>query len=345
MGGMLQRMANRFGQSVLDYRQHRLDELRQHRYINDIIEHMIDDIDPRLRAISGYQKVLTPCVERVLTYGENVCANLPGPVEFSSENSRNNATVRALFANKKKMAEVFSRCRELQEFFRQHPSADRAYMVLGMKKTEARVFGMEQQGEIVRKDVPQINVSFDDYRISHPSHDETSLRKHLRERALHECVAQTINRLMEEKNLTDEMHEHELKLKMQLGMLLNQHHGLSSMMTGDAPISDKIRQVRRHLNKVEHKLGEMKQDTGTLNVFLDKVAYMLDRPDELLHVSSISLCLDRMNRLIEGEASRETDRIKLGQVVFGGKDKRVGVLASFPRNELVAESRLPVNIL
>ena len=155
MGGLLQSLANRFGQSVLDYRQHRLDELRQHRYINDIIEHMIDDIDPRLRAISGYQKVLKPCVERVLAYGENVCANLPGPVEFSSENSRNNATVRALFANKKKMVEVFSRCRELQEFFRQHPSADRAYMVLGMKKTEARVFGMEQQGEIVRKDVPQ----------------------------------------------------------------------------------------------------------------------------------------------------------------------------------------------
>ena len=341
MGGLLQDLVSRFGRSIRDYRQRREEESRQRRYINEIIEHLIDDIDPRLRAIQGYQDTLTPSVQHVLEYGENVCANLPGPIEFSKDAGRSNATVRALFANNKQMVEVFSRCRELQEFFRQYPSADQAYMVLGMKKTESRVFGMEQQGEIVRKDVPQVNVSFDDYRISHPSYDEMALRKHLRERALHECVAQAINRLMDEKNLTDEMHEHELKLKMQLGMLQNQHHGLSSMMAGDAPISDKIRLVKRHLNKVEHKLDEMKQDVGTLNAFLDKVAKMLDQPEKLLDVSQISLCLDRMNRLIESEAADEADRIKLGQVVFSGKDKRVGILATFPRRELVPEGKLP----
>lgn len=341
MGGWLQSLAKRFGQSIMGYRQRREDELRRRRYINEIIDHMVDDIDPRLRAIQGYQKILTPCAQRLLAYGEQVCANLPGPIEFSKQNTRNNATVRALFANSKQMIEVFSRCKELQEFFRQHPSADQAYIVLGMKKTEARVFGMEQQGEIVRKGVPQVNVSFDDYRISHPSLDEMSLRQHLRERALHECVAQAINRLMEEKNLTDEMHQHELKLKMQLGMLQNQHQGLSSLMAGDAPINDKIRQVKRHLNKVEDKLGQMQQDVGTLNSFLEKVVKMLCEPDQLLDVSGISLCVDRMNRLIQGEAAKEADRINLGQVVFGGKDTRVGLLATFRREELVAESRLP----
>jgi hypothetical protein len=265
---------------------------------------------------------------------------MPGPVDFSEEGSRNNATVRSLFANHRKMVDVFSHCRELQDFFRQYPSADRAYMVLGMKKTETRAFGMEQQGEIIRKDVPQVNVSFGDYRITHPSRDEKALRLSLRERALHECVAQTIKRLMKEREYSDEMQEHELKLKMQLAMLRNQHEGLTSLMNDDTPIVAKISEVKAHLNKVQHHLDQLKQDIGTLDVCLDKVAGLLDRPAEMLRVSTVTLCLDRMNRLIEEEASQEEDCVRLGQVTFGDQDKRVGVLASFPRNELVPISKL-----
>lgn len=312
----------------------------QQRYIDGIIEKIVDDIDPRLRGISGYKKKLFPCVDHMLSYGEEVCAHLPGPIEFSEEACRSNSTVRALFANYKNMVDVFSRSRELQDFFRQHPSADHAFMVLGMEKTEARVFGMEQQGEIIRKDVPQVNVSFDDYRITHPSYDEQTLRFNLRERALHECVAQTIKRLMEQREYKDQMHEHEVKLKMQLGMLQNQHEGLMSLMNDDAPIVAKISDVKEQLQKVEHHIGQIKQDIGTLDSFLEKVADLLDRPAEMLHVSEVSLCLDRMNRLIDEEAGKEGDCITLAQVEFGDKVKRVGVLASFPRKELLPMSKL-----
>ena len=312
----------------------------QQRYIDSIIEKIVDDIDPRLRVINGYKKRLTPCVEHMLSYGQEACSMLPGPFEFSEQGCRTNVTVRALFANYKSMVDVFSRCREVQDFFHQYPSADHAYMVLGMKKTESRAFGMEQHGEIIRKDVPQVNVSFDDYRITHPSYDEQTLRFNLRERALHECVAQAIKRLMDERQYKDQLHEHELKLKMQLGMLQNQHEGLTSLMNDDTPIVAKIGEVKEHLRKVEHHIGQIKQDIGTLDTFLEKTVDLLDRPEEMLNVSGISLCVDRLNRLIADKPENRQDCIQLAQVEFGDNVKRVGVLASFPRKELLPIGKL-----
>jgi DNA-directed RNA polymerase subunit L len=338
----ISKLASKFSKSIEQKHLHKSQAEERRKYIAQVVERMVDDIDPRLRSISGYQKVLSPCVERLISYAEVVCSRLPGPVEFSRQTFRNNPSVRALFANHKKMAEVFSRCKAVQEFFRANPSADLAYVVLGMRMNEARVFGMEQQGEIIKREVLQKNLSFDDYRITHPSRDEPALRFNLRERAIHECVAQTINQLIASQIYNDELEEHELKLKMQLSMLENQEEGLSTLMHDDQALLHRIHDIREKLEKIEHKQHELSKDTGTLDAFLKKAASLLEQPADLIDVAAISVCVDRLNRVIEDPDSTDEDRIELAQVTFSGEEKRVGLLAAFPRNELVLENKKPV---
>jgi len=336
----LQKLIAHIHELIAERRQQRIDGVQHRQYINQIIEKMVDDIDPRLRSLSEYKKTLFPCVERMLAYSEEVCSRLPGPIEFSKEGRRTNATVRALFANHEKMAEVFSKCQAVQDFFRKYPSADCAYMVVGMRKKETREFGMDQQGEIIKREVLQTNVSFDDYRITHPSHDEASLRVNMRERALHECVAQTIKQLMATQTYNDELEEHEVKLKMQLGMLQNQEEGLGPLMQDDDVLLQRIHRIRTQLAKVEHKQVEVSKDVGTLNASLSKVASLLKRPEELLEVASVSFCVDHLNRIIKDD--NENHRINLAQVTFSGEEKRVGLLAVFPRKELLPQKDKPV---
>jgi septal ring factor EnvC (AmiA/AmiB activator) len=119
-------------------------------------------------------------------------------------------------------------------------------------------------------------------------------------------------------------------------MLQNQHEGLMSLMNDDASIVTKISEVKEQLGKVEHHLGRIKEDIGTLDAFLDKVVACLDKPSELLQVSTITFSLDRLNRLVQENAAKQADRISLAEVAFGDNEKRVGVLASFPRKELVS---------
>jgi DNA-directed RNA polymerase subunit L len=339
MAMILQNLVRQVSESITQYQQQRADEIRQRNYINQIIENMIDDIDPRLRSIRGYKKVLSPCVERILSYAEVACSHLPGPVEFSKETRRTNPTVRALFANHKKMTEVFSRCQEVQDFFKSYPAADHAYMVLGMRKTETRVFGMQQQGDIIRKDVPQKNVTFDDYRITHPSDNEASLRFNLRERTLHECVAQTMNQLISTQTLSDDLEEQEIKLKMKLHMLQRQEDGLEPLMHDDSALLQRINELKQRLNEVKTSHGHTTRDIGTLNSMLDKAVSLLKKPEELIDVTTISLCIDRLNRLVDSENASEEDKVNLAQITFSNNEKRVGLLAVFPRKELIIQSK------
>ena len=334
----LQNLARQVSESITQYRQQRSEEIRQRNYTNQIIESMIDDIDPRLRSIRGYKKVLSPCVKRILSYAEVACSRLPGPVEFSKETRRTNPTVRALFANHKKMTEVFSQCQEVQDFFKAYPDADHAYMVLGMRKTETRVFGMEQQGDVIRKDVPQKNVTFDDYRITHPSDNEASLRFNLRERALHECVAQTMGKLISAQTLNDNLEEQEIKLKMKLHMLQRQEDGLGPLMHDDSSLLQQINELKQRLNEVKTSHDHTTRDIGTLNSMLDKVASLLKNPEKLIDVTAVSLCIDRLNRLIESKTANEEDKVNLAQITFSNNEKRVGLLAVFPRKELIKQS-------
>ena len=339
MAIILQNLARQISESITQYRQQRAEEIRQRNYINQIIENMIDDIDPRLRSIRGYKKTLSPCVERILSYAEVVCSRLPGPVEFSKETRRTNPTVRALFANHKKMTAVFSQSQDVQDFFKAYPAADHAYMVLGMRKTETRVFGMEQHGDVIRKDVPQKNITFDDYRITHPSDNEASLRFNLRERTLHECVAQTMSQLISTQTLSDDLEEQEIKLKMKLHMLQRQEDGLEPLMHDDSSLLQRINELKQRLNEVKTSHAHTTRDVGTLNSMLDKAASLLKNPEKLIEVNTISLCIDRLNRLIESETTSEEDKVNLAQITFSNNEKRVGLLAAFPRKELIIQSK------
>ncbi len=323
-------------------RQKRADVAQRRQYINQIVENIIDDIDPRLRCIMGYKKALSPCVEQVLSYAEQVCSLLPGPMLFTKETHRTNATVRTLFSDFRTMAEVFSQCEQVQDFFNNNPSADRAYLVLGMRMKESQAFGMQQQGDIIIKDVLQTNVNFDDYRITHPSRDEESLRYNLRERALHECVAQTIKKLIETKSFNSKLEEDEIKLKMQLSIIKNQKKGLDSIIHDNYMQLDRIQEIETKLKEIENTHSEVSKDVGTLDATLKKAASILIQPSELIEVSRLSFCVDRFNQIIKDNAENEEFRVNLAQITFSENEKRVGILAVFPRNELILLPIKPV---
>ncbi|MCK4824121.1 hypothetical protein KA005_50680, partial [bacterium] len=307
-----------------------------------IVDNVIDDIDPRLRSIMGCKKILFPCVERVLSYAEQICSRLPGPMEFSKETHSTNSTVRTLFANHRIMAEVFSQCPAVQEFFKKNPLADCAYLVLGSRMRETTGFGMEQHGELIIKDVLQTNVNFDDYRITHPSQDEATLRFNLRERALHECVAQTIKKLMATKTYNQKLEEDEVKLRMQLSMFKNQEQGLGPLMQDDDSLLQRIHNIKTKLKKVEHKHIKVLKDVGTLNGMLKKSASLLKHPAKLIDVTTVSFCVDHFNHIITDNEENDQHRVNLAQVTFSGNEKRVGILAIFPRKELITRKPKPV---
>lgn len=303
-------------------------------YVNRIVEQVVDSIDPRLRGIARYAWKIRPAVERMLEYAGDNCSHLPGPIEFSRNAWNDDPCVRALFATATEMRNVFSQASGIDDYFKS-PLSTEAYVVLGMEKTEKTVFGVEMDGQIMRRDVSQTSISFGDYRISHPATDEQALRVQLRERALNEFVAQALLNVAELSARKEGMKKRKIMLQVQLKALERREAGLLYLLEEDWDLHNKIAATRQDLATVEQECSAVRDRFGSLSDVLRHVVSLLSEPEKLIEVTPFTLCLDRMNRLVDPREPGRNQTITLAQVNFGERFSRVGVLAKFPRSEFV----------
>lgn len=303
-------------------------------YVSHVVEQVVDSIDPRMRGIARYAWKIRPAVERMLDYAGEACSLLPGPIEFSRNAWNNDPTVRALFATATEMQTVFSQAPDIADYFRSPLSAD-AYVVLGMQKTEKTVFGIEMYGEIIRRDVPQISVSFGDYRISHPAPDEQELRVKLKQRALNEFIAQALFKVAELSDQKEEIRKRKVSLQIQLKALERRQAGLSQLLENDPDLHNKLTTARQHLAQVEQECTNMRERFGALSDVLHHVVALLNEPESLIEVTPFTLCLDRMNRVVDPREPSHDQPITLAQVNFGERFSRMGILAKFPQSDFV----------
>lgn len=303
-------------------------------YVNRIVEQVVDSIDPRLRGIARYAWKIRPAVERMMEYADHACAVLPGPIEFSRDAWSNDPCVRALFATATEMQTVFSQNPDIAEHFNSPLSTD-AYVILGMQKTEKTVYGVDMNGQIMRRDVSQISVSFGDYRISHPAADEQKLRTGLRERALNEFIAQALLRVAELSDRKEGVRKRKISLQVNLKALERRQAGLSQLFENDPEVQKKISTTRKNLADVEQECSDIRERFGTLSDVLRHVVTLLSEPEDLIDVTPFTLCLDQMNRLVKSSEADHDQRISLAQVNFGKRFSRMGILAKFPRREFV----------
>jgi hypothetical protein len=305
----------------------------------DAIEQVIEGIDPRLRMVGGYARSLRPAVERALAYADEVCTRIPGPVEFSRRSWSGDPTVHALFATAEDLRRVFSRNEAVKALFAQHHPAEvtHAYVVLGMALEERHVLGVAQEGDIIRRDVPQVNVSFRDHRITRAAPDEDGLRLDLRQRALNELIAQTLRRIASMKGRREGLREERAILRLKLRTLEKAAGGLTGLMQQGQDAPAKAERIRARMAALEAECTEVKESVGTLDALLGQAATLLGEPGELIQVDTLTLRLDRMNRRHENERPTTSNPVTLARVSFGNRVTRVGILARFPRDELLPE--------
>lgn len=271
-------------------------------YLNRVTEQVVEGINPRLRAVGGYARKLRPAVERMTDYAGVVCSLLPGPIEFSRHAWVTDPTVRALFATADDLQRVFSRSEVVSHLFRQIQDQPTpcAYAVLGMQRADRTVFGMEQDGENIKKDVLQHTVSFGDYRVNQCADSDSILRDELRERALNEMIKQTLRRIVGMEERRNGIRERKLMLNMQLKVLEQERYGLSDILREtEEEASPKSAEIRAELEGLEQECSEVTEMLGTLDTQLDAIGQLLSAPEDLVSVDRECLIVDQMNRVYD----------------------------------------------
>jgi hypothetical protein len=84
--------------------------------LRQAIDRAVEAVDPRLKAVSDYQRRLALAVAQALRHCAEVAAAIPGPVEIGPGAFATDPLVHALFAAPGDIADMLGKSREVREF-------------------------------------------------------------------------------------------------------------------------------------------------------------------------------------------------------------------------------------
>src|SRR5262249_47638884 len=128
--------------------------------IDDLVESVVDIVEPRVRLRAGYSDKLADAVRTTIAHLRELGRMSLEPITLSPAAWSRDPRVRAFFVSAGDVRTLIGRSDELRELFDSHADCARACALLGMKRQERRVLAPRLEGEVMRQDVAQTTVSF-----------------------------------------------------------------------------------------------------------------------------------------------------------------------------------------
>jgi hypothetical protein len=305
------------------------------------IAQVVEQVDPRLRLISNYQKKLKPGVEVALRYAAELATRLPAAREASAKTWNTDATIHALFTSVADLRTFFGRSKGLRTLF-SSPEAnlDEGFAMIAMSRREHKRFGTRSQGDTMQRDVMQTSVDFFDRVLLAPAVSEDEVKRRLQERVFERLVLHTLADLAARRSRKDTLERERAVLKSRLKILQGKPVDTGSPFEPGVIGTHDLEVVRDELARNERDLHDVLTRTQTLDDSLAHVNAVLGQPEEHFSLASITMRLDRMNIMMDEHSTKVGEPVTLMEATVVGQAPRVGLLVKFPRSEMPPEEDL-----
>jgi len=336
LSGLWKRLLHTLGRDVPDDAEPGSAGLSQAR-LRELLEEVVTGTDPRIRALPNYRRALTPSVQKAYTYFVELVGQIPPAVPIDRQAWASNPLVHALFSGINDLQRTLSKSHELRGFFDSHPegSLDHCYLQLGMAMHEKTVLGMQLEGEQVRKDVRQINVSFSDHRVPLASETEEELRQALVMRGFRLLVSYALAQLTDRQNQIALLEQQRQMLNARVRTAKSQAAGLQALLAEDQGQTAQVQALEQELAETERALRDAKTGFGTLEDQVRCINEVLSQPELHVLITPRTLFLNQMNVKLDNAEADGAREIRITEVGLGEQIRRIVVLARFPRELLL----------
>ena len=267
------------------------------------IERAISGVEPLLKETRRYPSAYRKPVKTALEYAHDLALSLPGPVAVNLDSYAKDSYVHAIFPSMDFVTNAFRASRAIQDYLHQNPSTDEAYALMGMRRFEKTMMGMELSGQVIQRDVPQNVVYFTSHTIVDPAPSEHAARERVYMGFFNNLVGKVAKRVASRKQ----------ERQSQLQELDFLKARLRASNPGTRPALEK------ELSKL---LGSLQENTRSLDLhrYLDDFEAVLLNPEQHLHLNQIPMVLDSMGIRRDGEGSMSGEQIVFNDLI--GFDRR-----------------------
>ena len=276
-------------------------------------------VEPLLKQTSGYPEIYRKPVTTALEYARNLAASIPGPVAINRESYASDPFVHALFPSIDFIQDAFSASRALQDHYQEFSSTNELYALMGMRRFEKTVTGMELLGQTIQRDVIQKVVYFTSHTLEDPAPSEEQSRDQVAWSFFDSLVRKVKKRVDARKQ--DKQSQ------------LQQKDSLTARLrTADAQTRPALEE---ELSKIITGIQSITNLLELRNYLADFEAVLLD-PEQHLRLNQIPMVLDRMGIKQDSDDAGHEGAITFNELI--GFDRRDWVVTVVYCNNMQSES-------
>jgi hypothetical protein len=236
---------------------------------------------------------------------------LPEPIEISKRTWNSDPRVNAFFATVGDLQIMLSSSAKIRSFF-EHGEQQEGYALLAMTKREKTVLRHQLEGEIIRREVAQITISFSEHRILALSATEAETRKELIRCAFNVLVKQALERLVclqaRKESLTDQRR----LLKVRRKLLQAERASLASLLQTPESHAQDLEDILQKMADNKQNLLEVRAGFETLDDYLERVNEVLAHPEDYIQLKMITMRLNRLDVKVQDNSPEAGNEITLG---------------------------------
>lgn len=304
--------------------------------VDDAVERVVDQVNPRLRAVGSYRKRLYPVVERGLAYARELADRVPGPVTLDRQTWASDPYVNALFGSVDRIRWVLTGP-EVRKYVHANPVGGDCYALLAATPDVRNQLGMELAGEQIQRDVRQVTVSFSDHEVGLVAASEPEVRAALAHLGLEVMVTIAVEDIAEREAKVGEVEERLRVVRLKRKVADAGARGAALVLGGGAACAQEVGELDARITELERELAGAKQGFAGLEDHLARLVELLERPEAYLGLDEVKVRLDRMNIVRPGGGDATSHEIAFTRVRRRDTPARVVTLIRFSRSEMLSD--------
>lgn len=267
------------------------------------IERAVAGVEPLLKQTGKYPDAYRKPVITALEYAHSLALSVPGPVAVNLEAYSKDAYVHAIFPSMDFVTDAFRASQAMQAYLRDHPSTDEIYALMGMRRREKTMMGMELSGQVIQRDVPQHVVYFTSHTIENPAPSEQQARN--------QVAWAFFDRLVDKVAKRVALRKQEMQSQLQEKDLL-----IARLHAANAEARPALEaELSRMLTTVQGTTRSL-----DLHNYLDDFEAVLLNPEQYLRLNQSPMILDSMGIKRDNDGTAQVEPIVFNDLI--GFDRR-----------------------
>lgn len=290
---------------------------------SEILNRTIEGTDPKIRLVPGHRRRLERAIGSSLDYIERMIGRIPVSVDLSSRRFIEDPHVNAFFTNPRALKDTLRHSPELTDYFEQSllPSRDACWALLCMRMRERHILGLDLSRDRVRRDVPQVAVSFEDHQFLSPADTEERAREGLKQ-----CLFQGLitSALSELTTLRARRRKIVTRLRILQGRLRERRHHSTPVDTDQHTGSPTWMEMENEISRLTQELRKV--GLPTPQACLQRVESTFLHPERFARIERFSLRLDKMGIRVDDAFEGPCNQLELAEARITDQPPRIIVL-------------------